>query len=368
MDNSVRIGNLLVKVEWLVEISNFVINSILLEEFISEDRKEFTYRLFENNKNINNSCIYEYKVTKSNKGKIQYYELLYIYDTLSMIDKYKFSDLKELNSILNKEGYILSISKNSLKGIDKDYLEYLSKEQKIEYINDKLKIGKREKFLLKMNNNNNYELLRSLAHAYKEKFSLKKCRGLVTKDNNLVLSLYFSKYYLSYVYDSKELNNCYEYESIKTTYLRPLVIDYNSNEYRDTLKKMSLLSKKIVRQNKVINKNLTYNLVNIDKLKEKSGTLAKACNRLCVLVKNKKILDSKLSILTNDNKRSRKTLIGYLTEAILTCSYKIKNNQIDFNLLDNNQKIFAMTISLNTFKEFINDEKNVTNRIKFYEK
>ena len=158
---------------------------------------------------------------------------MYIYDVLSTIEKYKFDSLRELNSILNKEGYILSINKINLYNskIDKEYLELLNKDKKIIYLNDKLNISNRRSMLLKFGNNNNYELLRSLAHAYKEKFSLTKCRKLVNKDNDIVLSLYFSKYYLYYLYDYKELDNRYDYEALKTTYLRPSIIDYNSSEY-----------------------------------------------------------------------------------------------------------------------------------------
>ncbi|MBR7042463.1 MAG: hypothetical protein IKI04_03070, partial [Bacilli bacterium] len=43
LDNIVRVGNIIVNINWLTEFSEFLINSYYLEQFISDDRKLFSY-------------------------------------------------------------------------------------------------------------------------------------------------------------------------------------------------------------------------------------------------------------------------------------------------------------------------------------
>ena len=80
LDKTAYVGNILMDINWLVDISNFLVNSLNLADLISDDRYKFIYRFID--KNNNKYYIYEYQITKNDKSKICYHEQLFLYDTL----------------------------------------------------------------------------------------------------------------------------------------------------------------------------------------------------------------------------------------------------------------------------------------------
>lgn len=371
MDEKVFIGNIMVDVTWLVDISNFLINSINLSDMISEDRYQFIYRFLEYNNN--NYYIYDYSVKKTKKQKISYHEQLFLYDTLKNINNYDFKETKELNSLLNREGYILSINKQSLvhTKANKDYINNLPIDKLENYLNDFFKTSNRRSLKNRIKMTETYELFRSISHAYKEEYKPEKCRNLFTIDNKeeAYLGYIFSHYFLNYLYDYKSLQKGYHYNELNTEYIKVSIIDYRSNNYLGTLKKLSKISKKIIKQNNVINKQMLKNYTNLESLKDNAKSLSSSCNKLYSLVKTKKTLEAKLTIYDEYNKGNKEYLIKYLTNSIFSYNYTFSKGiiHLSINNYTYNDTIFKLDTGITNIINFINDEDNLLHRMKFYQ-
>lgn len=369
IDNIVYIGNIIVDIEWLVSISNFLINSLNLSDLITEDRHTFIYRFLD--KKSNKYYLYEYQVSKNNNKKISYHEQLYLYDLLKTINNYNFQGLKKLNSTLNKDGYSLSVNKQSLTNTkaNKEYFKKLTKDKLEEYLNDFFQTSNRHSLVTRINMIETYELFRSLAHAYKEKYSPNKCRSLFCLNNdNITLCKLFSKYYLNYIYDLKSLQKNYHYNELNTEYLKVTVIDYRHHNYLGTLKKISQISDKIVKQNKSINKQMIKNYTNINVLKTNARRFNNSCNKLYTLVKNKKELETKLMSYGDYNKGDKDYLINYLTKSIFSYNYHFEEGVIHL-YIDNytyDDTIFKLDTGITNLHNFVNDEENLLHRTRFY--
>ncbi len=365
MGEIVTLGNVIVDIKWLVDFANFLVNSIKLEDLISDDRYTFIYKVLNSNKK--QYFIYEYQVTKVKKCKIVYHEELYLYDVLSSIDDYDFNDCKTLNSVLNKEGYVLSINKIPLTNtrVNKEYLKSLSKDKVVDYLHGYFKISNRYDFVNRIKMIEIYELLRSLAHAYKDNYSPVTCRNIFKLKNSeeLYLGYVFAKYYINYIYDLQPLQKDYHYNELNTSNLVVSLIDYRSNSYLATIKKIYNLSGRIDKQNNIVSKQREKkNII-------KPNSFSSSSQKLFSLVKNKAILESKLSMYNEYNKGDKRYLINYLSDGIFGYKYKYVNNIIHFLIHDYNYNsvLFKLDIDVAKLLDFINDEDNLLNRVRFYQ-
>ena len=216
-----------------------------------------------------------------------------------------------------------------------------------------------------------YELFRSIAHDYKEKYSPNKCRSLFSINNkdNVYLGYLFSKYYLNYIYDLKSLQRKYHYNELNKDYLKVEIIDYRSHNYLGTLKKLSKLSDKIVKQNSIVNKHIMKNFSNIDSLKDNARRFSNSCHKLYTLVKNKKTLEAKLIRYDEYNKGDKEYLINYLTTSIFNYNYIFNDGvlHLSINNYTYDDTIFKLDTEIINILDFINDEDNLLHRVRFYQ-
>ncbi len=338
----VRIGNVLINKEWLLEISEFLVNSYYLEEFISDNRKLFSYTIYDN------GTYYEYNIEKNKKEEITYHEELYLYDLLKNITKYDFKELKNINRLLHKDGYVLSVNKNSKSRL----------------------ISNRNNYIMARDMNEMYELYRSIAHAYQDRCSINKCRKLISSDNKKYMELVYMYvlYYLEYLYDYDRVNKYLDYENVNIYKVKPSIINYYNREYKKTLCKLVKKKKEIVKQNKIIDLCLMDNYKSIDVLKNKGYKLSKEANKLTMLVTNKKELQSKLDVLSKLDGNSKQVLFDNITKGLFTYSYRYKNRVLEITLYDKNVIIFGIEIRIDDLKKILSNEDNLINRVKVYEK
>ena len=369
LDQVVYVGNVIMDKNWLVNVSNFLINSFNLSDLISEDRYKFIYKFLEKNKG--KYYLYEYHVSKNNSSKIDYHEQLLLYDLLKPIDHYSFPKLKKLNSNLNKEGYTLSVNKLSIDNskANKEYIKNLPKDKLELYLNNLFNTSNRHCLKNRINMTETYELLRSLSHAYKEKYSPNKCRTLfLIDDNGIRIGQSFAKYFLNYIYDLKALQKRYHYNELNTDYLKVTIIDYRSHNYLGTLKKISEVSSKIEKQNSIINRQMKNNYTNIEILKQNAHRISNSCHKLYTLVKNKKELETKLMKYGDYNKGDKEYLLNYLTSSIFSYDYTYEEGvlHLSINNYSYNDTLFKLDIGIINFNNFINDEENLLLRTRFY--
>ena len=179
----------------------------------------------------------------------------------------------------------------------------------------------------------------------------------------------FSKYYLNYIYDLKSLQRKYHYNELNTDYLKVEIIDYRSHNYLGTLKKLSKLSDKIVKQNSIVNKHIMKNFSNIDSLKDNARRFSNSCHKLYTLVKNKKTLEAKLIRYDEYNKGDKEYLINYLTTSIFNYNYIFNDGvlHLSINNYTYDDTIFKLDTEIINILDFINDEDNLLHRVRFYQ-
>ena len=220
-NNTVKFNNgLIVDSEWLVDFANFIISSINNNENLSSDGRTYSLKLVEipeeKDSNLRNFLkdikLYEYNVSRKDNKVLTYQNIKYIMDILSEIDNYDFKQLQEINSILAKEKYTLSINKvnTNFSQETKPKIQMLLNESDVnyyrldEYIKDTLMCSNSEYRNNKKRLINTYDLLRTLAHAYKSNYSLDECRklyNLKSKEYEITFGMSISKFYLDYIYD-----------------------------------------------------------------------------------------------------------------------------------------------------------------------
>ena len=340
--NVVCIGSIIVDINWLVDFSNFLVNSYYLEELTNNDNHKFIYIVGDK------KTSYEYIIEKTNKKELTYHELLYLYDVVKDIDKYEFKELKTINSMLHKDNYVLSVNKT----INGAY------------------VSNRYEYKLAKDINEMFELYRSIAHAYSNKLSLKKCRELFTiKDKKYrdLINIY-SLYYIEYLYDYNKVYNYLDYDSINTYSIKPSIIDYSTREYKVTLQRLIKKRKQVFKQNKVVDICLQNNYQSLDMLKDNGYKLSREANKLYHLVMNKKMLENDVNILSKLNEKSNRVLFNYIKEALFTYSYKYKKGILEFTLFDKNIIVFGLNTKISVLEQVLLDEDNYFNRIKIYEK
>lgn len=396
-NNTIKFDNgLIVDSDWIVEFSNFLITSLNNNVNLSND--SCTYHLntvtlperTDNNfrKFIKNIRLHEYSVSRKDEKKLTFQDIKYLINTLSVIDDYDFDQLKEINSILSKEKYALSINKKTVNfskeeksKIEKLFNEENDQDVLKEYIKDVLKCYNSESNQNKRNLIEIYEVLRSLSHAYKCNYSLNECRKLFDlkeRKEELLNALAIANFYINYIYDEANLHKYFNYSLLKLNDLRPMIIDYETPEYKNIISNLSTLNKKVVVVNRRINKYLENSRLHpkedIKYIEETAQGFSRSCSELDKLVKEIKGLREQLEDAKDVNRREsniNKTKLNYIKEAIINGKYNYKADQKLLIFDDYSPKdyhhTFHLEISLEKFIEILLSDHNRNTRINFYQ-
>ena len=390
-------NNIVLNTAWLVEFSNFLINSLILNDNLSNDRKTYSIRLVNIPKNKENlrqltkeTEIYEYDVTRKDKRLLKFENLQYLKQELFKIKEYDFNTVKELTSKLGKKGYILSVSKKQARfdAYDKTMIEkYLNEnehdyEELNEYIKETVNSIDSKSTINKISLVETYEILKELTYAYNAHYSIEKARTLFDIDNKkheIYNAISIANFYIYYIYDETNLKKGFDYEKLKLENVKPSVIDYETDEYKNILSELSTLNKKVVTENRNINRLLSKGKVKVttspSKTNDNNAELAASCRSLEKLVSNIKNLREQLSKAKNTNNNIsniNKTKIRYIKESIITGKYEFdkKTKTIIFDAYSPKDlhKTLHLEISLSEFEEYILSEYNQRLRIEFYQK
>ena len=398
MNNTVRFSNnIVVDSDWLVSFSNFLINSFNINQNISSDGKKYTFRAidlpleesFTNVRNyLKNIKIYDYSVTRKDEKSLSYNDSLYLYNLLHTIEDYDFSKLKDLNSLLSKEHFILSVSKENINIThdNKKTLENIVNEngekidaRAIAYVKDCLNITSRPSEKNKQELIDICEILRSLAHAYKKSYSLNECRKLFTLDGKeefIDFVLLIADFYIAYIYDETEMNENFPYEDLNLEELRPTVVDYETSEYKNILSRLSNLNKKVIAENRKINKYLECGKLipktNEKQIKENSQNLAAACGELEKIVAKVDKLREELQEIKEFNHTKNninKTKLKYIKEAIASGCYSFDDTTITFEKHNKNGSLYTFNLNIekNTLYDILFSESNINVRLSYYQ-
>lgn len=396
-NNTVKFNNgLIVDSEWLVDFANFIISSINNNENLSSDGRTYSLKLVEIpeekdsnlRKFLKDIKLYEYNVSRKDNKVLTYQNIKYIMDILSEIDNYDFKQLQEINSILAKEKYTLSINKvnTNFSQETKSKIEMLLNESDVnyyrldEYIKDTLMCSNSEYRNNKKRLINTYDLLRTLAHAYKSNYSLDECRklyNLKSKEYEIIFGMSISKFYLDYIYDEERLNRFFNYELLNLEDVKPVIIDYETDEYKKLIQELSRLNKKIVIENRKINRCLDNSKKfdpKTEQFKDNEEKLNDSCFELDNLVEQVDRLRSELyNIKDNNHKKSNqnKTKLKYIKESVIKGTYKFdpETTLITFDCYNDKDyhHTFHLELTLEEFNNTILSNENVNVRINFYQ-
>ena len=397
LNSTIRLNDeVIVDAEWLISFLNFLISSLMLLEYVSPDRHKFTLKTLEfpskpditNNLRtfLKNTKIYEYNGIKKDNKELTYQEIVLLYNKLTKINNYNFKALKELNSEFTKDHYTLSVTKANLnlnakakKTIDNLYNEANEINDTIkEFIKDSLLIHNRQSKKVKTDLIDIYEILRSLAYAYKNHYSLKECRKLFDLNKikpNLQLALNIARFYINYLYDEKNLKTHYYYEQLSLDGIKPSVIDYETDEYKTILVKLSNLNKKIILTNRKINKylDLGRNITNDNETTttENNKKVGVLCQELERLVSDANNLREELNTIKDENNHHSNinlTKVNYLKEALNTNNLILKDDLVIINIYSQKDyhRMFRLEISPSTLTNILFSAENLNIRTKFY--
>lgn len=396
-NNTIKFDNgLIVDSDWIVEFSSFLITSLNNNINLSNDGLTYYFNTVyipeEKDNNFRNFIkqikLYEYNVSRKDEKKLTYQDVKYLIDTLSIIKDYDFKKLQEINSILAKEKYSLSVNKKNanFSKEDKSKLEKLFMEKTedtilYEFIKDSLKCQNSSSNLNRKRLIDTYEILRSLSHAYKCNYSLNECRKLFDlkeKREEILNALAIANFYINYIYDEDNLHKYFNYSLLKLDDLRPSIIDYETPEYKTIISNLSTLNKKIVLVNRRINKYLEASRLrpknDVKFIEENSQSFARNCAELERLVKETRVLREELEDAKNVNRRDsniNKTKLKYIKDAIISgrLNYDPDTTLLMFDCYSpkDYHHTFHLDISLNDFIEIILSDHNRNTRINFYQ-
>ncbi len=394
-NNTIRFDNgMIADSDWIVEFANFLITSLNNNVNLSSDGVTYTFNVIslpekqDNIKNyIKNIKLYEYNVTKQGMKKLTYQDVKYLIDTLSVIEEYDFRQLQEINSLLSKEKYTLSVNKKNVVfgKEEKAKIEKLFNEENYEpvlkeYIKDVLKCFNSHANINKRKLIDTFELIRSLSHAYKCNYSLEECRKLFDikeRKQDILTALSLANFYVNYIYDESNLLLHFNYSMLDLNDLKPMIIDYETPEYKAIITNLSSLNKRVVKVNRRINKYLESAKVKIKRdaelQKKSTENFVKDCNELDRLVKEIKELRAELSNEKDETRHEsniNKTKIRYIKEAIISGKYSVsENGMMTFDCYSSRDyhHTFHLNIELNKFIEILLSDHNRNTRINFYQ-
>ena len=396
-NSTIKFDNgLVVDSDWIVEFASFLITSLNNNINLSSDSMTYSFKTVSIPKDrgktlkafIKDIKLYEYVASKKGNRKLNYQDVKYLIDILSDINDYDFKHLQDINSKLSKDNYSLSINKKSivLNKDDRTKLEKLYNEEEYdevikEFIQDKYNCQNSASNKNRRRLINNYELLRSLSHAYKSNYSLDECRKLFDikeEKEELKSALAISNFYINYIYDKNNLNKYFNYATFKLEDLKPNIIDYETPEYKSIIRELSELNKKGVTINRKINKylNLTKDLPEdaVKELETNTSSLNRNCRELERIIKEIKILKAKLEDAKDVNRQEsnkNKTKINYIIDAIINGKYTFDKDTSIMTFDSYNPKdyhhSFHLELSINEFIEILLSDYNRNVRINFYQ-
>lgn len=394
-NNTVKFPNgLIVDSDWLVEFSAFIITSLNNNIYLSSDCLSYSIKtiyLPEDKNNLNylkDLKIYEYIVTKKNKKKLSFQDVKFLKEHLNHIENYDFKKIQSLNSSLAKENYILSINKKpcTLNHNDRLTLQNLINEKGdkkdliLEFIKTRTSCYNTKSAITKANLIDNYEMLRSLAHAYKNNYSLQECRKLYDFANagELESSLAIANFYIMYIYDEERLNKYFNYSLLDLQEIKPTIIDYETPEYKSIIQRLSRLNKKMIIENRKINKIIEesrgFIKNDVKKLELNSPSLSYHCQELERIATEVKNLREELMSIKDNNHQlanQNKAKINYIKEAICKGDYSFDNDTTVLSFIAHDSKdyhqTFNLDITLSDFNTYLFSEGNQIDRINFYQ-
>ena len=395
-NNTVRFNNgLIVDSDWVVEFAHFLVTSFNNNQNLSPDKMSYKFNNVSIPENTSNSVrgyikeikLFEYSISKKAHQQLSYDNVKYLINTFADIEEYDFQKLKDINSKLAKEGYVLSINKKNpvFDNKDKLKLEKLLNEEDngvlAEFIKDTLGCYNSKSNINRRNLIENYELLLSLSHAYKCSYSLDECRKLFSlkqQKEEIRSALAMANFYINYIYDEYDLNKYFNYALLKLDKLKPNIIDYETPEYKEIINELSALNKKSVAINRKINKYL-FNAKKIPTgnqklLEDNKVGLDRNCKELEKTVKEIKALREQLNEEKDENRREsniNKTKIKYIKDSLIagTYSYDKDTSVITFDVYSQKDyhHAFNLEITLEDFIEVFLSDHNRNLRINFYQ-
>ncbi len=381
INNTVNIRDLVVNSDWLASFINFIVDSLTMNKYLSDDGHRFIYKTIEFPESddlkdvLKNTKIYEYNIVNKNKSRLTYNDIAIIYNVFKDVYNYNFNDLKEINSKIAKDNYVLSINKTniSLKAKERKIIENMYNE--VDSVTNEIKDYIKELYdVLSLNKYRNihhqiesFEILRALSHAYKNNYTLKECRKLFDVTFLKKYSKYYmdiAEFYLNFIYDENILKDNLFYETIDLTEIKPRVINYDTPEYKNILNRLSTLNKKIVVENRRINQLLSSK--NKTKLDGISLELENLVNEVSHLRNELDVIKDKNHEKNNINR----VKISYLKEAIFGGTYTFDNGTITLDVYDpsNYKNVFRLTMFYDLLEMILTNKVNVTKRIELYEK
>lgn len=396
-NSTIKFDNgLIVDANWVVEFSNFLITSLNNNVNLSNDGLTYCFNTVSipdsKDKNIKNFIkeikLYEYNVTRKDEKKLTYQDIKYLIDTLSVIEEYDFKQLQEINSILSKEKFSLSVNKKNIvfNREAKQKIEKMLNEENYnrvlnEFIKNSLNCHNSESNINKRRLIDSYELLRSLARAYKCNYSLVECRKLFDlkeKKDEITNALAIANFYINFIYDEENILKNFNYALLKLNNLKPTIIDYETPEYKTIINELSSLNKRVVVINRRINKSLEKARLipkkNLKLLEENSAGLNRDCRELERLVKEIRNLREELHYVKDENRHEsniNKTKLKYIKDAIVngTYNYDPDTSLLTFDCYSNKDyhHAFHLDITLNDFIDIVLSDHNRYTRINYYQ-
>ena len=382
-DNTIKLDNgLIFDIKWFVSFVNYLSESLSLNRFLSTDAKTYTYRIVEINNNstnnydqfVKNIHIYDYKISTKTKTTLSFADVKYLTNMMNNIIDYDFEKLKELNSELAKSKFTLSVNKN-YPTFTKDQKEFIKKQLNeenheflIEYIKNTFDCVNSTKNYNHQKYYKVYDCLKALGHAYKNNYELEECRQKIDLINreDMLCAITMGDFYINYIYDEKSLNEGFMYEELKLDELKPEKIDYETQDYKNIISKLSNTHKRLIGDNRKINKYLIRNKENED------DNLTNLCQSVDKNIEEIKLLRKELTKekeinLSKSNVNKKK--IDYIKLALINGNYKYYDNKIILSANNSKyQKIFKIEIPFNDFIGIVLSDYNKNLRIDYYQK
>lgn len=392
INNDIKLANgISLKIDWLVDFCTFLNTSLHYNKYLINGGLVYSIKMCEYPEcSINQlkefiklSKLYTYNIKRKDGKNISLNDLKYLNNLFYNITEYNFDKMKEINSKLSKEKYILSIDKTKLvinpkiRSLLKKYSEEhgLTKEV-INIIEDSNNIFNAKKAIDRQKKNEIYEIIRVLAHAYKNQVSSLECRKLIEQRNYQLLynAHTIADFYIHYIYDSNNLDLSFDYEKLYLGNIKPSIIDYETLEYKELINLLAKINRNVIIENRKINHflEINKNLPKEERITNKNNHfLALSCLKLENYSKQiesarLKLSDVKKNNLSKNNINYSK--INYIRKAIYEDKISFNQETISLSCLNdkNLQQNFYLELTYDFFNEVILSIKNQEKRLDFY--
>ena len=364
---------------WVLELLSFLNDNIYYNLNLSKDKKSYQFNLlnYSNTKKLvyndflNDLMLYKCKISKKNNSVLGFKDLIKIDDIIRTIYKYDFKKLEDINSELNKEGLKLSINKEKVKGTKdiENIFNECDTESKfkdlINFIKDYYDVIDSVNNVNIKNNKTVYGYLKKLNYAYFSNYSLNEARKLYKIDNSIKKYQTFINFFIFYIYDYDNIEDHFNYELLKLEDLRPKIVDYETEEYKNIIDKLSNLSKRQVSLNKKVNKYMTSDIRDYKVINYYGELLSQVNDEIVNLKSEFAARKENNNSLYNINKIK----INYIIDSILNNNYVLFEDKIIFREYDkkDNHVTFYLVIKLEDFNDEVLSLYNQNERINYYQ-